>query len=112
MVQRSGDQERRRKEAKRQRNESLLGSYDFANEARGKEVAALDPSNSSIGHGRFRARPSDDHENSRPPFKRIEPNESAKGLSEEFVYRVCKSQLRHSGHRAGEKTVSRELIAY
>ena len=37
-----------------------------------KQMAALDPSNSNIGHGRFRARLSDDHDDSRLPCKRIE----------------------------------------
>ena len=45
----------------RQRNESSLRSYGIANKARCEQGAALDSSNSSIGHVCSRARPSDDH---------------------------------------------------
>ena len=50
VVQGNGDQGRRGKEAKRQRNESSLGSYEFANEARVQQVTAFDSSINSIGH--------------------------------------------------------------
>ena len=60
MVQRNGDKGGLREEAELQGDESSLGSDDFANEARGQQVAALDSSSSSIGRGRFRARPGDD----------------------------------------------------
>ena len=53
-----------RKETELQRDESSLGSDGFTHKARGQQVAAIDSSNSSIGHGRFLARPSDDHEDS------------------------------------------------
>ena len=62
----------KKKKVKRQRNESALGSYGFANEGGRKQVSALDFSNSSIGHGRFRARSTDDLEAIRLAGKRIE----------------------------------------
>ena len=60
------------------KNESSFGSYGFANEARGELVAALDSSNSTIGHGRFRARTSDDHKDSRLPRERTEFSEECR----------------------------------
>ena len=56
-----------------QADESSLGSDGFENETRGLQVAALDPSNSRIGRGCFRARPSDDQENPRLPSERGDP---------------------------------------
>ena len=47
------------------KNEKSFGSFDFANKTGGKQVAALDSSNSTIGHGRFRAGPTDDREDPR-----------------------------------------------
>ena len=73
MVQRNGGRGRRKaKEAERQRKESSLGSDGFADKTGGKQVAALDSSNSSIGQGRFRAGPTDDIEDPRLPSKRID----------------------------------------
>ena len=54
------------------KNESLHGSYGFANEIGGKQAAAKDFLKSSFGHGHFQAGPIDDCENPRLPSKRIE----------------------------------------
>ena len=58
-------------EEKSQRNEKSLGSYDFANQAEGKQVTGLDTSNISFDPGRFRAGPTtDDREATRLAGKR------------------------------------------
>ena len=59
MVPRIGNKRGMRKMEELQGDESLLGSDGLANETR-----TLDPSDSRIGHGRFRTRPSDDQEES------------------------------------------------
>ena len=70
MVQRNGDRlGREAKEAERQRNENSLG---FGNEIGGKQMAALEFSNSTIGAGLLRAWPSDDRNDSRLPIEIIE----------------------------------------
>ena len=44
---------------------AYLEAMNFANEARAKQVALFDSSNSSNGHRSFQARPCNDHEESR-----------------------------------------------
>ena len=53
MTQRNGDKRDRRKDTELQRDESSLESDGFTYEARGQQLAALESSNSSIGHERF-----------------------------------------------------------
>ena len=52
-------------------------------------MAALDPSNSRIGHGRFRVRPSDDQKNSCLPGERGEPDRKCR----RELSRVCKQSV-------------------
>ena len=73
MVPRNESKGGRRKKEKFQGDESSLGGDGPENETRGQQVAALDSSNSRIGRGRFRARPSDDQENSCLPGERGKP---------------------------------------
>ena len=74
MIQSNGDKRRTREEAELRRNESSVGSDGFAKETRGQQVASLESSSSSIGRGRFRARPGDDQEDSRLHGGRVEPS--------------------------------------
>ena len=56
-------------------------------------MAALDPSNSRIGHGRFLASPSDDQENPCQSGERGNLAKNAEEKSAEFVNRVCQVTL-------------------
>ena len=56
-------------------------------------MAALDPSNSRIGHGRFLASHSDDQENPCLPGERGNLAKNAEEKSAEFVNRVCQATL-------------------
>ena len=56
-------------------------------------MAALDPSNSSIGHGHFREGPDDDHEDSRLPSDIIEFSGKLRKRSFELVDRKCQITL-------------------
>ena len=56
-------------------------------------MAALDLSNSCTEHGRFRARPSDDHENPCLLVKEINLAENAEEKSAEFLNKVCQVTL-------------------
>ena len=56
-------------------------------------MAALDPSNSRNGRGRFRARPSDDQEEPCLPGERGEPGRNTEEKSADFVNRVSQSTL-------------------
>ena len=93
VVQGNGEQRRRRKETELQRDESSLGSNGFAHEARDQEMAALDSSNSRIGHGRYRARPNDDHKDSCLPGKGVKRSKNAEEKSAGFVNRMCQITL-------------------
>ena len=73
MVPMNGEERGRRKEEKFQGDQSSLGSDGTEIETRGYEVAALDPSNSRIGRGRLRARPSHDQQNPYLPDERGKP---------------------------------------
>ena len=63
MIPRNGDKRGRIKKKE-------LGSDGLANETRSQQLAAIDSLDSRIGHRRFRARPSDDHEVSCLPGER------------------------------------------
>ena len=56
-------------------------------------MAALDSSNSSIGHGRFRARPSDDHKIHDYLVKELNLAENGEKKSAKFIDRICQISL-------------------
>ena len=75
------------------KNESSLGSYGFANEARGKHVAALDHSNSSIGQGRFEQGPAMTTNIHAYLAEDLNLVENAEEKSAEFINRMCQITL-------------------
>ena len=76
-------------------------------------MAAIDPSDSRIGHGCFRARPSDDREDPCLPGEKIEVNLDKKvEKSAEFVNKVRQVILESFWHRKRrEKTAPTGLTA-